>query len=323
MSFVVEKPGMLSAVQDLGRWGHQSRGLSVSGPMDQFSLRMGNVMLGNDENDAAIEITLFGLDIVFNGETCVVLTGADVTMNINGSPAPAWTAHYVTKGTRLAVTGLSGQGRGCRSYLCVSGGIDVPIVMGSRSTFTKGKIGGYKGRALMAGDAVNTLEPKPLWRRSAGFICPRELRPDGRADEPLYAIPGPQEDAFTEEGIRTFYGSEYAVTNDSDRMGYRLEGPVIEHGTSPDIISDGIVFGAVQVPGDGRPIVMMADRQTTGGYAKIAVLAAWSAARLAQRMPGEKVRFRQIGVKEATKFLEDFAKNLNELDALRAAYRSR
>jgi biotin-dependent carboxylase-like uncharacterized protein len=322
MSFAVEKPGMLSAVQDLGRWGHQSRGISVSGPMDQFSLRMGNVMLGNGENDAAIEITLFGLDIVFREETCAVLTGADAAMTINGSPAPAWTVHHVTEGTRLAVTGLSGRGCGCRSYLCVSGGIDVPIVMGSRSTFTKGRIGGYKGRALAAGDVVNTLEPKPLWRRSAGFTCPPELRPSGGADEPLCAIPGPQADAFTEEGIRTFYGSEYVVTNDSDRMGYRLDGPVIEHRTSPDIISDGIVFGAVQVPGDGRPIVMMADRQTTGGYAKIAVLAAWSAARLAQRMPGEKVTFRRIGIKEAAEFLEDFAKNLNELDAMRATYRS-
>ena len=330
MPFTVEKPGMLTLVQDLGRWGHQFRGLTVSGPMDQFSLRMGNVMLGNDENDAALEITLFGLEIIFRDERRVVLAGADLVMNIDGAPAASWTVHSVAPGSRLAITslpkffgGFSGSGGGCRAYLCVSGGIDVPVVMGSRSTFTRGRIGGYKGRALAAGDAVELLDPKPLWRRSAGFVCPPELRPSKTWSEPLRTLEGPQIDAFTPEGIETFFGETYAVTNEADRMGYRLDGPKISHKAGADIVSDGIVRGAVQVPGEGKPIVLMSDCQTTGGYTKIAVVSTWSAASLAQKMPGDSVRFHRVSEKEATTYLIKFEDDLRRLAELRAAYRSR
>ncbi|GHS87299.1 allophanate hydrolase [Synergistales bacterium] len=321
MSFTVEKAGMLTLVQDLGRWGHQFRGLTVSGPMDQFSLRMGNAMLGNDENDAALEVTLFGLSIVFSEERCVVLSGADLKMNIDGSPALAWTVHHVKQGSRLAITGVGTVG--CRAYLCISGGVDVPLVMGSRATFTKGKIGGYKGRALAAGDVVATGEPNPLWRKSAGLVCPAELRPLRGKDEPIYASDGPQIDAFTENGVKTFYGETYTVSENIDRMGYRLDGPVIEHVSGPDIVSDGIVHGSVQVPGDGKPIVLMADRQTTGGYTKIAVVSTWSSAQLAQRLQGDKVRFVRVTEKEATDLLVKYEANLRKLHETRATYRTR
>ncbi|MDR3279326.1 MAG: biotin-dependent carboxyltransferase family protein [Synergistaceae bacterium] len=324
MSLLVEKPGMLTLVQDLGRWGHQFRGLTVSGPMDQFSLRMGNVMLGNDENDAALEVTLFGLEISFLEERCVALTGADLAMRIDGVPAASWTAHHVRQGGRLAITGLPAlPGGGCRSYLCVSGGVDVPMVMGSRSTFTRGKIGGYHGRALAAGDVVETFDPKPLWRKSAGFVCPPELRPTLYRDEPLHTMDGPQIDAFTQAGIDTFYNEPYVVANEVDRMGYRLDGPKIEHKTRADIISDGIVHGSVQVPGEGKPIVLMSDRQTTGGYTKIAVVSTWSVARLAQKMPGETVRFHKVTEHEAVQYLIKFERDLRRLDETRASYRSR
>ena len=322
MSFSVEKPGMLTLVQDLGRWGHQFRGLTVSGPMDRFSLLMGNVMLGNDENDAALEVTLFGLEITFGDERCVVLAGADLVMSIDGLPAAPWTVHRVAPGGRLAITGLPGRS-GCRAYLCVSGGIDVPLVMGSRSTFTRGRIGGYKGRALAAGDVVDMLNPKPLWRRSAGFVCPPELRPSRLWDEPLHTLEGPQIGAFTPGGIEKFFSETYTVTNDIDRMGYRLEGPKIEHKTGADIVSDGTVHGAVQIPGEGRPIVLMSDCQTTGGYTKIAVVSAWSVAALAQKKPGETVRFNRISEKEATVYLIKFENDLRRLAELRATHRSR
>lgn len=323
MPFRVEKPGMLTLVQDLGRWGHQFRGLTVSGPMDQFSLRIGNVMLGNEENDAALEITLPGLEIVFQSECCVALTGANFRIEIDGVSAPAWTVCRVRNGSRLVIKGFSGTPDGCRAYLCMSGGIDVPVVMGSRSTFTRGRLGGYKGRALAAGDVVGLCEPKPLWRLAEGFFCPPEFRP-GRFDGvPLAATDGPQADAFTEKGIKTFYNEVYTVTNEIDRMGYRLDGPVIEHRTGADIVSDGIVHGSVQIPGDGKPIVLMADRQTTGGYTKIAVVSTWSAARLAQKMPGDAVRFCRVTEKEATKYLVDFESDLRAVDELRATYRSR
>jgi len=315
---------MLTLVQDLGRWGHQFRGLTVSGPMDQFSLRMGNVMLGNDENDAALEVTLSGLEISFREERCVALTGADLAMKIDGVPAASWTAHHVRPGSHLAITGLPvPPGGGCRSYLCVSGGIDVPVVMGSRSTFTRGKIGGYKGRALAVGDVVETFGPKPLWRKSAGLVCPPDLRPTRYRDEPLHTVDGPQIDTFTQAGIDTFYGEPYVVTNEADRMGYRLDGPKIEHVKCADIISDGIVHGAVQVPGEGKPIVLMSDRQTTGGYTKIAVVSTWSVARLAQKMPGETVRFHRVTEREATRYLIKFESDLRRLDETRASYRSR
>ncbi|MDR1886023.1 MAG: biotin-dependent carboxyltransferase family protein [Synergistaceae bacterium] len=321
MSFLVEKPGMLTIVQDLGRWGHQLRGVTVSAPMDQFSLRIGNVMLGNGENDAALETTLLGLRIVMREERCVVLAGADLCMTIDGSPAAAWLVHRVAPGSRISIGGPSGDG--VRSYLCFSGGIDVPVVMGSRSTYTRASLGGFGGRALKSGDVVYTCDPKPLWRRAEGFSCPPEFRPTRHRGDPLEALDGPQADAFTERGIATFYGERYTVTNEADRMGYRLDGPEIERCKSPDIVSDGIAPGAVQVPGHGRPIVMMSDRQTTGGYTKIAVVGTWSAAQLAQRMPGETVRFRRVTEREATARLQKFEDDLSALDALRATYRSR
>jgi biotin-dependent carboxylase-like uncharacterized protein len=292
--------------------------------MDQFSLRTGNVMLGNCPNDAALEVTLFGLDITFTEERCVVLAGAELAVTIDGNAAPAWTVRRVRPGSRISVTGLPREpASGCRAYLCVSGGIDVPPVMGSRSTYTRAGLGGYKGRALKAGDVIGLCEPRPLWRRSEGFVCPPELRPALFVNEPLTASDGPQKDAFTEEGIETFCSSPYRIAGDSDRMGYRLEGPALAHRKGADIISDGIPLGAVQVPADGQPIVMMADRQTIGGYAKIAVVSSWSCARLAQRLPGETVRFHRVGEKEAAEELFDFEKKLEILDAARASYRSR
>jgi biotin-dependent carboxylase-like uncharacterized protein len=205
----------------------------------------------------------------------------------------------------------------------VSGGIDVPLVMGSRSTFVRGGFGGYKGRALTRGDVVPLCAPKPLWRAAAGFACPPEIRPIHGADEPLYTLDGPQIDAFTDAGIRTFYGEMYTVTDKIDRMGYRLDGPEIEHKNGADIVSDGIVHGSVQVPGDGKPIVLMSDRQTTGGYTKIATVSTWSAAALAQKMPGDKVRFRRVTENEAARHLIDFEDKLRRLYEARASYRSR
>jgi biotin-dependent carboxylase-like uncharacterized protein len=280
-------------------------------------------MLGNCQNDAALEMTLFGLEIVFGRECCVVLAGAGLAMNVDGICVPPWTVGKAERGSRLEVTGFREGRDGCRSYLCFSGGIDVPPVMGSRSTYTRGKIGGYKGRALRAGDVVNLREPRPLWRLSAGFVCPPELRPSLRDGEFIGALDGPQIDAFTDAGIKTFFNEPYTVTNEIDRMGYRLDGPAIEHASGPDVVSDGIVHGSVQVPGEGKPIVLMADRQTTGGYAKIAAVSTWSVARLAQKMPGDVVRFKRISEKEAAAQLFAFEENLRRLDDMRAAYRSR
>jgi biotin-dependent carboxylase-like uncharacterized protein len=289
--------------------------------MDRFSFRLGNVMLGNHENDAAFEITLQGPDLLFQDERCVVLTGADLGMMVDGAQAEAWTVHRVRQGGRVSIGGnVAG---GSRAYLCLSGGVDVPLVMGSRSTYSRAGIGGYNGRALKEGDIVGLGEPRPLWRRSEGLVCPLELRPAGRSNEAILVIDGPQIDAFTGRGIAVFLGEPFTITGEIDRMGYRLDGPAIEHKNGPDIVSDGIVHGSVQVPGDGKPIVTMSDCHTIGGYANIAVVISWSAASLARMMPGDTVRFKRVTEKEAVGYLEKFEEAMRGIGEIRAAYRSR
>jgi len=321
MSMKIVKPGLLTTVQDLGRWGYQSGGVPVSGAMDPFSFRVGNVLLGNAPNDAALEITALGPEVVFGDERCVALTGADLGMKIDGAPAEPWRVYRVLAGSRVAFGGMSGGG--CRGYLCVSGGIDVAPVMGSRATYTRAKMGGFEGRALAAGDSVRLCDPYPLWRSAEGFVCPAELRPIHSPDEPLMTTDGPQLSAFSEEGIAVFYGEAFTVSNEADRMGYRLDGPEIARVKPADIVSDGICWGAVQIPGHGKPIVMMADRQTTGGYTKIAVVSLWSVAALSMKMSGESVRFKRVSPKECAALLAAFERNLARIDESRATYRSR
>lgn len=311
MSIHIEEPGMFTLVQDLGRWGYQSKGVTVSEPMDIFSLRLGNAMLGNDENAAALEILLYGPEMEFTKDCCIVMTGADLALSINGAPAEAWRVYRMKPGDKAAVAGMTGDG--CRAYLCVSGGIAVPPVMGSRATYVRASLGGMNGRPLQAGDEVPLGNAADGWENSEGFVCPANFRGTACRDEPLYTMDGPQIDAFTEEGIRTFYSAAYTVADEVDRMGYRLDGPEVERRKGADIISDGIVFGSVQVPGSGKPIVMMADRQTAGGYTKIAVVSSWSVARLGQKLPGETVRFARVTEDEATVFLRRFEDNLREL----------
>lgn len=296
MKLIVERAGALTTVQDLGRWGHQALGMPVSGAMDAPALMRGNLLLGNSVGAAALEVTVMGPVIGFEGEGCIAVAGGDLSPKLNDRALPQWTAVAVKSGDRLSF-GVP-VGRGCRAYLCVGGGIDVPLVMGSRSTYMKAKIGGFGGRKLKDGDVLSAGTPWPLWRRVLGTVCPKELRPQ-YGDAPLRAVPGPQDAYVAPEGLETFFKAEYTLSPSADRMGCRLEGDgVIRHVKGPDIVSDGIPMGAVQVPGSGLPIVMMADRQTTGGYVKIAVVHALDVARLAQKMPGDKVRFARLSVEE-------------------------
>jgi biotin-dependent carboxylase-like uncharacterized protein len=281
---------------------------------------MGNILLGNDENAAGLEITMIGPELkALLGEVCIVVTGAEAGVSKNGAPLPCWTVHRLDPGDVLSFAPPKG---GARSYLCVSGGFDVPLSMGSRSTYTRGGFGGHEGRALQAGDVLKTLEPGLLWEKCEGLSCPPDMRPSRDPDAPLRVIPGPQDDAFTEEGIETFYSSEYVISNSADRMGYRMEGPVIAHKEGPDIISDGICMGSVQVPGHGQPIVMLADRQTTGGYTKIGVVCTVDLGNLAQRLPGQKVRFAKTTAAEAVSLLKQETALFENLRRLRAKWRS-
>ena len=297
MRLSVIQPGMLSTVQDLGRWGHQVIGMPVAGAMDPLALRRGNIMVNNEQGEAALEITVMGPKLSVEGNGIIALTGADLGLTINGEAKPVWTSHEVSNKDVIAFSGM--KGNGCRAYLCVGGGIDVPPLMGSRSTYMRGKIGGLDGRPLRAGDILSCGEPQRLWRRSIGFSCPEELRPDYCPDKELSVVLGPQDSAFTEAGLETFTSSTYTISSSADRMGYRLEGPEVEHVESADIVSDAICLGAIQIPGHGQPIAMMADRQTTGGYTKIAVLTSTDIALLSQRLPDQTVTFRAISQEEA------------------------
>lgn len=311
MKLAIRNPGMLTTVQDLGRWGHQAIGMPVAGAMDSMALRRGNLIVHNPMDAAALEITVTGPTAEIIGKGLVALAGADLGMTLNGTYAAPWTAHAVRDGDRISFSGM--KDGNCRGYLCVSGGIEIPLVMGSRSTYLRAGIGGFKGRTLQKGDTLDCGEPYILWRRCAGFSCPKDLLPRYSADLPLEAVLGPQEDYFTDKGIETFLSEEYHVSTAADRMGYRMDGPIIEHVDGADIVSDAICLGAVQVPGHGQPIVMMADRQTTGGYTKIAVLTQASICLLAQRLPGQPVRFKAVGQNEAIKTAKEEAAKLESL----------
>ena len=295
------QPGLLTTIQDRGRHGYQRYGVPVSGAMDEFALRMANILAGNDQNAAALEITLQGPTIKFLTTTWIALTGADLSPTLDDQPIPRWQSLQAHAGSTLAF----GQPRdGTRTYLAVHGGIDAPIVMGSRSTYLKGQFGGLQGRALRKGDQLSTLPTNQT------PFTPKRLPKNYTA--PLYGgshrlrvILGPQQDAFDRSAISTFLDSRYKISPQSDRMGYTLEGPKIEHRHSPDIISDGNPPGAVQIPGDGAPRILLADRGTTGGYTKIASVITPDLSKLAQALPSHTVAFQQISIQEAQDTLHD------------------
>ena len=289
------QPGMLSTIQDRGRYGYQRSGMPTAGAMDTFALRAANALLGNDDNAACIEITVLGPRIELLADTHVAVTGANVSPRLDGEPIPMWQAVPVSKGSRLE---FRSPKDGMRAYLAVGGGIDVPQVMGSRATYMKAAIGGIEGRPLRAGDILNALASEATGSPNTLALSKEEV-PTYGSSHVLRVVLGPQKQAFTQRGIDTFINSTYAVSINSDRMGYRLEGEPIEHTDGPDVISDGTPLGAIQVPGDGQPIILLADRGTTGGYTKIATVISSDLSKVAQAMPGHTVAFRSVSVEEA------------------------
>jgi biotin-dependent carboxylase-like uncharacterized protein len=287
--------GMLTTVQDLGRYGCQRYGVPTSGALDLFSLRAANRLVGNPDTAAGLEVTLIGPRLKFLVPATVALTGADLGARLDGQPLPRWQSVLVEAGATLSF----GEPRdGMRAYLAVAGGIDVPVVLGSRSTYTRSKLGGVEGRPIRAGDVLQVCGDRPVLLGGA-LRMPEANRPAYGHSHVLRVVLGPQDDRFTTSGIDTFLSSTYTVAPQSDRMGYRLTGPAIEHLRGPDIVSDGTPFGAVQVAGDGVPIVLLADRGTAGGYTKIATAIGPDLPRLAQALPDDTVRFLRIDLDAA------------------------
>lgn len=282
----IVKPGLLTTIQDQGRWGYQANGMPVAGAMDRYAYRAANILAGNSAQAAAFEMTMLGATYQFAADAWIAICGADMQATLNGKKIANWSSLFVPAGSELAF-GYAVQG--CRTYLAIQGGIDVPEVLGSRSTYTRGRIGGLEGRALKAGDVIAVLNQTD--GRRIPKTLPAKWIPQYGNEVPVRVLLGPQDDYFTETGIATFLGNPYVITDEADRMGYRLEGEKIEHSSKPDIVSDALCQGAIQVPGHGMPIVMMADRQTTGGYAKIGTVIGPDLGKLAQALPGSSVRF--------------------------------
>lgn len=300
-TFEVVEPGFYTTVQDLGRYGFQRYGVPISGAMDPYALRLANILLDNDESDAALEITLIGPKLEFLEDATIALAGANLAPRLNGRPAPVWRAFRVQRGSLLT---FDGPMVGKYAYLALPGGIDVPAQMGSRSTYPRAGLGGHEGRPLQPGDQISAVRPNDNQRPNPATI-PDHLVPQRADEQPLRVVMGPQSDAFTPEGIAAFFSGTFTVSQQSDRVGYRLEGPPIAHARGADIVSDGIPAGAVQITGDGQPVILMADRGTTGGYTKIAALIAVDFPKLAQTLPGSAVTFHAVTVEEAHRLLKE------------------
>ena len=295
----IQTPGMHTTVQDLGRTGFQRFGVPVAGAADPTALRVANILVGNREGAAALEVTAIGPKATFLSDTVIAITGADLGALIDGQPVPRWRSVPVASGSTLEFTGPSD---GMRAYLALTGGIAVPVVMGSRSTYVLGGIGGLEGRPLVSGDVLKSL----LIANASGFRAeemPEDIEPPVYGNEhELRVVLGPQKDAFTDVGVSTFLSSQYTVTADSDRMGCRLEGPVIEP-PSEGLLSEGICLGAVQVPPDGQPIVLMNDRQTIGGYPKMGSVLSVDLWKLGQCRTGSQLRFETLAQETAVEVL--------------------
>ena len=288
----IADPGPQTTVQDLGRVGQLRYGIPPSGPVDVRAFVIGNRLVGNADGAAGLECTLVGPRFTVECAGAIAVTGAAAPVTVNGATADPWTTLALSPGDAVRV----GAARaGIRVYVAFSGGLDVPPVLGSRATYLRGRLGGVEGRSLKRDDVLRLLPaPMPAVRAlAAAQIPPLETEPEIRV------VLGPQADRFTAEGIAAFLGGTYAMLPQSDRMGARLAGPPIAHARGHDIISDGIALGSIQVPGDGQPIVLLVDRQSTGGYTKIATVGSFDIGRIGQVKPGQRVRFRAIDVAEA------------------------
>jgi len=341
--FNVNDAGLLSTFQDCGRLNYQAFGVPVSGPMDVYSHQVANLLLDNVPEAPVLEMTMLGGTFTFDTDTVIAITGAEMQAVKNQKEAlVCWQTHDIKAGDTIA---FSGAIKGCRTYLAVAGGFDLVPQLGATATNIRSGLGGHAGRALQKGDVISygNLEQKysgtldqidvPVHSKLQVKQVPigaieqdqaflksllgRYIVPEAQVifqnKYVLRVVMGPQDDAFTDEGIRTFLESSYTVTNQSDRMGYRLTGKPIKHTEGADILSDGIVKGAIQIPGHGEPIIMMADCQTTGGYPKIAHVISVDLDKLAQAKSGDHITFKAIALSEAQALLKEQSERLAQI----------
>ncbi len=319
------KPGLLTTIQDLGRYGFQKNGMIASGAMDPLAHRIANILVGNDETDPTLEITLLGPTIEFQQDALIAICGGDLSPKIGEKPVKLWRPLFIKKGTILHFTSCK---TGCRAYLAVAGSFKIPSIMNSYSTYLRAGIGGYNGRALTKGDQIN-LGPKsqlssrilssfseknnPSNISNAGWTISKAIIPSYRPKPIIRVMQGRQYHLFKKYSQTKFFTEQYKITPQSDRMGYRLNGPTLALIQEEEMISEAVTFGTIQVPGDGQPIILLADRQTTGGYPKIAQIATVDLPLIAQAKPGDSISFMEITQQEAQLLYLSREKSIRQL----------
>ncbi len=295
-AFEVIHPGIFTTVQDLGRPQYMKYGIPPSGAADRFSARGANWLVGNLPGAALLEVMLFRLELLALKDLVMAVTGANLSPRVNEKPLPMWQSVALRAGDRVR---FGERKEGLRAYLAIRGGIAGKEFLGSRSVFLRGLM----GKAVQRGEILEMADPsmKPISLRKIS----QEMIPAFPNKNSLRVLLGPQGDRFTKSGVETFLSSDYRVSSQADRMGYRLEGPAVEHRNGADIISEPIARGAIQVPGDGLPIILLWDAQVSGGYTKIANIISADLDRLAQMMPGEGLRFRAVTLEVAHEALRE------------------
>jgi len=319
------KPGFLSTIQDLGRYGYQKYGVVVGGAMDQVSHRLANLLVGNDENKPAIEITLMGPELQFEQDSLIAICGGSLSPTIDQTPIPNWKPILVKKGSLLKFGQVQ---KGCRAYLAVAGGFSIPAIMGSKSTYLRAHIGGFQGRPLRAGDQLlldrpreNTLKViKDLQKKTnnrpfikMNWSISPECIPNFNVNPVVRIMKGCQYDLFTKNAKYQLFHEPFTITVQSDRMGYRLQGPVLALERPKEMTSEAVTFGTIQVPADGNPIILMADHQTTGGYPTIGQIATVDLPVVAQTKPGDFLQFKEITHEAAQKLFLKREYDLNQI----------
>lgn len=320
------KPGLLSTIQDKGRYGFQKYGVISSGAMDELSHRLANILIGNDDNSPTIEMTLLGAVIHFHEDTLISICGGDLSPSINGClTVPMWRPVLIKKDTTLHFRGAK---KGCRTYLAVAGGFSIPKLMNSASTYLRAAIGGFCGRSLQAGDEISFNRKSRLSERifeslktrlyhhpfaaANWFISPTPI-PIPEKNLVIQVMEGRQYHLFNEESREKFFQSLFQVTAQSDRMGYRLQGYPLQLQNHKELLSEAVTFGTIQVPADGNPIILLADRQTTGGYPKIAQIASVDFPLIAQAKPGDRIHFKKISHEDAQRQYIERERNLLQI----------
>jgi biotin-dependent carboxylase-like uncharacterized protein len=293
-SLAVESPGLLTTVQDLGRPGFGARGISPSGAADSVALQLGNLLVGNAQGAAALEMTLMGGDFIFSEPTAIALAGSDFAATLNGRVLDTWRSYFVAAGEKLSVGATRS---GARCYLCVAGGIEVEPFLDSASTHLVSGLGGFAGRSLREGDVLRIGNaPTKFVERSLSPAALRTLQPRNAV---LRVTDGPQCDLFSAETVRSFCESEFRVTEESNRLGLRLEGSPLKSPLQEEMITEGVTLGAIQITPSGQPIILFVEQQTTGGYPKIANVIGADLFRIGQLRPRDNIRFQRISLAQA------------------------